>query len=77
MILIRFKTVFESKLFTKFETNMEHGPNPASVPHTVPLWNSDSVCMRANLQGNKINVLFEKSTERNFKNREKDKTGQQ
>lgn len=44
---------------------MEHGPNPASVPHIVPLWNSDFVCMRANLQVNKINVLFEKSREKN------------
>lgn len=60
VILIRFKNML-SKLFTKFETNMEHGPNPASVPHTVPLWNSDFVCMRANLQVNKIMVSFLRS----------------
>lgn len=68
--------MFESKLFTKFDTNMECGPNPANVAHIVPLWNSDFVWMRANLQVNKINVHFVKSTERNLKKGGKDKTGQ-
>lgn len=54
---------------------MELSPNPASVPHIVPLWKSDFVCMRANLQVNKINVLFEKSTERNLKKGKRMKLG--
>lgn len=66
VILVRFKIVFESSLFTKFETDMEYSPSLASVPHTLPLWNSDFVCMRVSLQVNKINVLFDRSTERNL-----------
>lgn len=57
MVLIKFKIMFESKLFTKFETNVDRGPNPASVLHTVLLWNCDFVCMRANLQVKLIKLM--------------------
>jgi len=42
-----FKTTFDSKLLTKFETSLQHGPNPASDRHIgkilMPLWMPDFV----------------------------------